>query len=312
MTLGETMLAFSPVQDGPLDTVHGFEKKLAGAESNVAIALSRLGYRTAWVSRLGKDPFGRWIYKTLRGEGVDVSGVTFDPIRPTGLYIKERLGGKQTRIYYYRSGSAASAMDQGLVDLPAFSEAAILFVTGITPALGSSCKKAVFAALDKAREQGMKVVFDPNYRGKLWSRKEAAPVFRQIASRSHLVLPGLAEGELMTGATDPESVAENLRSLGARQVVVKLGPRGAYYQTEQKDGYVPGFQVSQEVDEVGAGDAFAAGCLSGLLDGLDPDSAVKRACALGALAVTVKGDYESLPDREELHCFLQGETGTQR
>lgn len=305
ITFGESMVLMDPDRSGRLEHVHSFEKRIAGAESNVAIALSRLGHRVSWISRLGKDPLGLGIYRGLRGEGVDVSGVIFDETRPTGVYFKERKTYGATGVYYYRAGSAASALTTADLDWEWWQGAQILFVTGITPALSASCREAVFAAVDAAREQGMTVVFDPNYRGKLWSKKEAGPVLRKIAAKSDVVLPGVGEGSLITGSDEPAAIASALRSLGVKQVVVKLGPEGAWYCTPEKEGKVSGFSV-QQVDEVGAGDAFAAGYLSGMLDGLVVAESVQRACAMGALAVTGTGDYENLPDREELEWFLSG------
>lgn len=299
------MVLMDPDRNGPLEHVHRFEKRMAGAESNFAVAVSRLGHRVAWISRLGKDPLGLGIYRNLRGEGVDVSGVIFDDSRPTGLYFKERKGEGGTRVYYYRAGSAASALTPGDVRPERWSGARILFVTGITPALSDSCREAVFSAVDEARNHGVSVVFDPNYRAKLWGEDEAGPILREIAAKSDIVLPGVNEGRLMTGSDDPEVIASTLVGLGAGQVVVKLGPEGAWYRAGGEKGKVKGFSVRQ-VDEVGAGDAFAAGYVSGLLDGLPTPEAVRRACAMGALAVTGPGDYENLPLREELERFMSG------
>ncbi|MCL6637930.1 MAG: sugar kinase, partial [Alicyclobacillus sp.] len=107
VTFGESMVCLTPLQKGSLETVWTFSKRMAGAESNVAIGLARLGHRVAWVSRLGDDGFGRFIFKTLRGEGVDVSAVRWDAEHPTGVFFKE-FSGSHTGVTYYRHGSAAS------------------------------------------------------------------------------------------------------------------------------------------------------------------------------------------------------------
>ncbi len=304
VTFGETMILMTPTKQGPLDTVREFHKDLAGAESNVAIALARLGHGVAWVSKLGADSFGRFIYKTLRGEGVDVSHVQFDEKRPTGVFFKEFIGGR-THAYYYRNNSAASQLHPDDVPLADFTGARYLVVTGITPALSPLNQQTTFHSIEQAHQCGMQVVFDPNMRHKLWSIEEARPVLNKIAAQADIVLPGIEEGTMLTGYIQAAEIAQALITNGAQLVVVKLGPEGAYYQSSTGKGYVSGFQVHL-VDEVGAGDAFTAGLLSGLLDNLDVPSAVKRACALGALAVTGTGDYESLPDRHTLDVFLTG------
>ncbi|MCL6517587.1 sugar kinase [Alicyclobacillus sp.] len=306
ITFGETMVNFAPGTAGPIETVHTFEKRIAGSETNVSVGLARLGHRVAWVSRLGDDGFGRFVYKTVRGEGVDVSGVIFDPDAPTGLYFKEYLGGGRTQVHYYRRGSAASRLRPGDVDLDRFPQARFLFASGITPALSESCRQTAERAIESAAGRGMTVVFDPNMRRKLWSEDEARPILRRLAAASHLVLPGIDEGEILTGSTDAERIAAELLQGRTQAVVVKLGPEGAYYRTvDGQSGYVAGFRVDQ-VDEIGAGDAFAAGLMSGLLDDLPLPEAVRRACAMGALAVTGIGDYESLPYRRDLEAFMAG------
>jgi 2-dehydro-3-deoxygluconokinase len=306
ITLGETMIALTPTQTGSLEGVSTFDKRMAGAESNVAIGLSRLGHEVAWVSRLGDDGFGRFIYKTLRGEGVDVSMTSFDAKAPTGVYFKELDAYGHAKSFYYRSGSAASFMSLDSIHRERIQRAAYLFITGITPALSDTCRETVLTAIDSANETGVKVVFDPNVRLKLWTLAEAVPVLRAIAAKSEILLPGLDEGRMLTGGETPEQIAQVfLESPVTNLVVIKLGQTGAYFATRDTGGYVDGFVVNQ-VDETGAGDAFDAGVISGLLDELPVMEAVLRGCAMGALAVTAKGDYESLPTRGELSNFIHG------
>jgi 2-dehydro-3-deoxygluconokinase len=305
VTFGETMVAFVPTPAGPLEMVSSFEKRIAGAESNVAIGLARLGHSVAWISRLGDDGFGRYIYKTIRGEGVDVSGVRFDSHHPTGLYFKDYLGNGRTHVYYYRRNSAASRLSPEDLALARYADSRYLFVTGITPALSDTCRQTVEQAIQTAKRMGIQVVFDPNIRLKLWSAETARLVLGTIAQQADVVLPGLEEGKLLTGSSDPAEMAERLLTGDTKTVVVKLGPEGAYYRTQDEDGYIPGFTVEQ-VDDIGAGDAFAAGFLSGMLDGLALPEAVRRGCAMGALAVTGVGDYEFLPYRRDLEAFMTG------
>ncbi len=305
VTFGETMILMTPAKQGPLDAVWDFQKGMAGAESNMAIALARLGHSVAWVSKLGADGFGRFIYKTLRGEGVDVSHVQFDETRPTGVFFKEFMGGR-TNAYYYRSNSAASQLHPDDIPLADFAQAKYLVVTGITPALSPLNRQTTFHIIEQAHQYGMQVVFDPNIRHKLWTVEEMRPVLNKMASQADIVLPGIEEGSILTGHVDAPEMAQVFLDNGAQLVVVKLGPQGAYYQSATDRGYVSGFRV-QLIEEVGAGDAFTAGLLSGLLDLLDVPAAVRRACALGALAVTGTGDYESLPDRHTLDVFLRGQ-----
>lgn len=151
------------------------------------------------------------------------------------------------------------------------------------------------------RAAGRTLSFDPNLRPTLWrSPEEMRTTLNALAAQCDWVLPGVAEGGFLTGHTQPERIAAHYRELGAKLVVVKLGPQGAYYDGETGSGYVAPFSVSHVIDTVGAGDGFAVGLISALLEGRSIAAAVSRAAWIGARAVQVLGDTESLPTREQL------------
>lgn len=295
VTLGETMVLFTPGNVGPLRYVNQFEKTIGGAESNLAIALARLGHQVGWFSRLGDDEFGLYVRNFIRGEGVDTSRVIFDEKNPTAVFFKERQMGQDPKIYYYRKGSSASFMKPEDLDAEYIAQAKYLHLTGITPALSPSCQETVFRAIELAKENGVTVVFDPNIRLRLWSKEEAGSVLRRIASQCDIVLPGLDEGEIMTGEVTPEGISSQLLANGAKVVVIKLGAKGAFYATSDQQEYVEGFRVEQIVDTVGAGDGFAAGFLSGQIRGWSYRESVQFANRIGAYALTVAGDVEGYP-----------------
>ncbi|MFC4768059.1 sugar kinase [Effusibacillus consociatus] len=295
ITFGETMVLFNPVSVGPLRYAAQFEKTIGGAESNVAIGLARLGHQVGWISRLGNDEFGLYVRNFIRGEGVDTSRVVFDDQHPTAVFFKERQMGQEPKVYYYRKGSAASHMTPHDLDPAYITQAKYLHVTGITPALSPSCADTVNHAIELANQNHITVVFDPNIRLKLWSKEEARDVLMDVASKCDIVMPGIEEGEILTGETEPEHIAACLLENGSKVVVIKLGERGAYYAAAGEAGYVEGFPVKQIIDPIGAGDAFAAGFLSGLLRGWTYKEAVRLGNQTGALALTVVGDVEGLP-----------------
>jgi 2-dehydro-3-deoxygluconokinase len=300
ITFGESMVLFNPSKKGPLRYVSQFEKTIGGAESNVAIALARLGHQVSWVSRLGDDEFGLFIRNFIRGEGVDTSSITFDPTRPTGIFFKERHDAKDPKVNYYRTFSAASCMGRTHLKESEIAKAKFLHITGITAALSPSCRDLIYYALDIAKKHKVMVVFDPNIRLKLWSEDEAQEVLMDIASKSDIVLPGIEEGRLLTGEVTAEKIAKRLIQNGAKAVVVKLGAQGAFYHTEEKQEYVGGFKIESVVDTVGAGDGFAAGFISGLLRGWSYQQAVALGNRVGASAVTVPGDVEGYPYWSEI------------
>jgi 2-dehydro-3-deoxygluconokinase len=295
VTFGETMVLFNPNSVGPLRFAAQFEKTIGGAESNVAIGLARLGHQVGWMSRLGDDEFGLFIRNYIRGEGVDTSHVIFDPIHPTAVFFKERQELKESKIYYYRKSSAASYMTPEDIQEAFIAQAKYLHLTGITPALSESCKNAVCQAIDIANKNGVKVIFDPNIRLKLWSKEEAKKTLLDISKRTDIVMPGIEEGELLTGFTSPEDIAKSFLEQGVQCIVIKLGEKGAYYATEEQQEYISGYPVKQIVDPIGAGDAFAAGFISGLLRGWSYKDSVRFANKIGAYALTVVGDVEGLP-----------------
>jgi 2-dehydro-3-deoxygluconokinase len=304
VSLGETMILFSPETTGQLRYAQNFSSKVAGAETNTLIGLAKLGYQTGWISRLGKDEFGKRILSTVRGEGVDVRYVTLDKTAPTGLFLKEKTNENSTRVFYYRKHSAATKIGPEDIQEAYIAEAKYLYVSGITPALSESCREAVFRAMDFAKKNGKRIVFDPNIRKSLWEEDIARKTLFDMAKKADIVIPGLNEGKFLFQTNDCEKIADEFKKLGAEMIIIKLGEKGAYYSTLNKNGYVNGFQVDRVIDPVGAGDGFAAGVLSGILDELSIEEAVKRGCAIGAMVTTVNGDIEGLPDKETLQDFM--------
>jgi len=302
VTLGEAMAMFVAEEPGPLEQVRHFSKRTAGAETNVAIGLARLGLKVGWQSRLGADSMARYLLAAIGGEGVDCSRVVCDPDQRTGFMFKGRVDdGSDPPIEYHRKGSAASQLGPDQIDEAWIDGARHLHVSGVFAALSPATLAATRRVIELARRHGRTVSFDPNLRPTLWSSREVMrDTLNRLAEGSDCVLPGQAEGELLTGSADPVAIAAFYRQRGARLVVVKLGPEGAYYDGEQGSGHVAAFPVTKVVDTVGAGDGFAVGVISALLEGRAVVDAVRRGAWIGARAVQVRGDTEGLPTRAEL------------
>jgi len=301
LTLGESMVLLLAEQPGPMREATTFRRYIAGAESNLAIGLSRLGQTAGWFSRVGDDEFGRAIVFRIRGEGVDTSHVLSDPSAPTGLVIRERREVGPIEQVYYRRGSAASRLAPSDLDAAYLGNARFLHLTGITPALSESCRETVFAAAEMAHAAGVKVVLDPNYRSKLWAPAQFREVLRSLASRCDILLPGMDEALLLTGQSDPEMAARELVGLGPELVVIKLGASGAL--ALDGNGQVtraPAVRIERIVDPVGAGDAFAAGLLTAMLRDFPLQNALALANRCGALAMLSPGDMEALPTWSEV------------
>ncbi|WP_430786489.1 sugar kinase [Virgibacillus flavescens] len=305
VTLGETMVLFTQKDAvGLMRYTSDFSTKIAGAESNVAIALTRLGCEAGWISRVGNDEFGERVQSFIRGEGVDVSQVKVDEYASTGLFFKEKVSSNEMRVKYYRKDSAASRLDKDDIDEAYIASASYLHVTGITPALSEQCYETVLSAIQVAKRNGVTVVFDPNLRRKLWDEDRARKVLLELCSLADIVLPGIDEAEFIFGKSDHTSLAQAFIDNGASTVIMKLGKQGAFVLSDQEEGLVEGFKVEQVIDPVGAGDGFAAGCLSGLVNGLSLKEAVKRGNAVGAMVTMAEGDVEGLPDKKRLFDFM--------
>ncbi|WP_205705559.1 sugar kinase [Kineococcus indalonis] len=284
---------------GPLAHARSLALGVGGAESNVAIALARLGTPVTWVGRVGADSLGELVLRELRAEGVDVAAVV-DPDAPTGLMVKERRTGERARVWYYRAGSAGSRLHRDDLPPAALTGAALLHVTGITPALSASAADAVEHAVDTARAAGALVSLDVNHRSALWPAHRAGPVLARLAQRADVVFAGEDEAAMLVGERDgPVRLARALTALGPAQAVVKLGARGAVAVVDGAEHHRPAVPVAV-VDTVGAGDGFVAGYLAELLRGCDAPERLATAVRAGAFACQVPGDWEGAPRRAEL------------
>lgn len=304
LTFGEAMVAFRCA--GPLVQGSALTARLAGAESNVAVALARLGHRVRWVGRVGADPLGDLVRTQLRAEAVDVSHVVRDPERPTGLMVVEARTADLARVEYRRRGSAASALSPTDLQRALDAGARCLHLTGITPALSDTARGTTLAAARTAREAGVLVALDVNYRSRLWSRADASVALRELVAHADVVvasddeLPLVAPaGDGEPGGHDEASAVAALLDAGARVVAIKRGAAGATVVTPDERHDAAALAVTA-VDTLGAGDAFTAGLLSGLLDELGALDSLRRAVTLGAFAVSTAGDWEGLPTRAEL------------
>lgn len=308
VTFGEPMAMFYANEAGPLHEVFSFSKALAGAESNVATGLSRLNHPTGYVTKLGEDNFGTFIAQAMKNENINTDNITFTKEYSTGMLIKSKVVTGDPKVEYFRKNSAASTLSLEDFDEVYFNSAGHLHVTSISAALSKNCLEFSIHAMEFMKSKGKTISLDPNLRPSLWPDTETmVSTINDLATRCDWFLPGLGEGKILTGLSTPEEIADYYLERGVSLVVIKLGPEGAYYKSSAGEGYVDGFKVEQVVDTVGAGDGFAVGVISAMLEKLPIAEAVKRGNAIGALAVMSPGDMDGLPTREELAKFMQQE-----
>jgi len=310
ITLGEIMAMFVADAPGALSGVDRFTRRLAGAEFNVAVGLTRLGHRVGYLTRLGADPFGEFALARLSALGIDTAQVSVDEQAPTGFQLKDRSdAGDDPTVVYFRAHSAARRLAPTPATDAYLRRARHLHLTGIPLALGEGPRALAEQAIAAARHSGATVSVDPNLRPALWP--DIATMVRTIndlAVRADWVLPGLPEGRILTGQRTARGVADWYLDRGVRMVAVKTGAAGAeLFTSEGLHVVCAPFRV-HPVDTVGAGDGFAAGFISAALDGRPAAECLRRAAAVGAIATTSHGDQEGLPDRAGLDAFLHAST----
>ncbi|MDQ0379469.1 sugar kinase [Amycolatopsis thermophila] len=295
LTVGETMVMVTPEAGGRLGTDGRFLLRPGGAESNVAALLARLGHHAAWASALGTDPLGDLIVRDLERHGVDVSLVRRDERRPTAVYFKDPTP-DGTRVYYYRAGSAASAITTTDVGEWTAHAPRLVHVSGITAALSAQAREAARALV---RRPGL-VSFDVNHRAQLWSG-DAPEVLLELAQDADIVFVGRDEAETLWGT----ATAEDVRGLIDRPqyLIVKDAAIEAVAFTPTGVHREPSTKVTV-VDAVGAGDAFAAGWLSGFLDGRDEPARLRLGHYAAARVLESPSDFAELPPAAEIVAEL--------
>jgi 2-dehydro-3-deoxygluconokinase len=314
VTLGETMIRLAPPNFERFAQATSFDIQIGGAESNMAIGMRYLGFKTAWLSRLPKNPLGDRVIAELQRHGVDTRGVWQTPNDRMGTYFIElSVPPRPNRVIYDRAGSAASKMSVADLDLELIGAARWVHLTGITPALSESCRETVAAAIELAKRNGSTVSFDINYRALLWPPQRAAEVLEPMLKQCDMVFCAHRDA-INLFAADPDSwrAARGMHErLGCKTFVLTLGEDGAIAVQRNAQGahdemHQPqNFKVSQFVDRIGAGDAFDAGFIAAQMWGYSLKDSLNYGNALSALKITVPGDM-SLFSKDEVDALVGG------
>lgn len=304
LTAGETMALFDGVEGGGFRPGAHFRLRIGGAESNVGVALVRLGVPVSWASRLGADPPGDLLFETLSAEGLDLRYVRRDAGAPTGLYVKWHEAG-EPRVFYRRAGSAACRLEPADVPDEAFDGVSLVHLTGITMALSPTARETVLSLARRGKDRGCIVTFDPNYRPALW----AGPSEAEAGQRDALpfvdwYLCGEQEGGLLFGTRSAADLRSAIREAGAGEAAIRLGARGALVWENGEPVEVPVPRLEDVVDEIGAGDGFAAGFAFGLLHGWPAPRCARAGNLIAAHALRGTGDWETFPRLEEIRDDL--------
>ena len=249
--LGEAMVEFNQTVPGQSQYLQGF----GGDTSNAVIAAARAGARSAYLTRVGGDTFGRALLQLWTQEGINTAGVTTASASHTGIYFVTH-GALGHEFSYRRADSAASRMTpQWLAGAPAevIRATKYLHLSGISLAISAGACDTAFEAMAIAREAGTMVSFDSNLRLKLWPLSRAQACIAQAVSMCDIFLPGMEDMATLTGQEDPDSIVDWSHDHGAATVALKLGTEGALVSDGQTRELIPARRVTVR-DATGAGD----------------------------------------------------------
>lgn len=305
ITIGDAMIAMCPKEKGPIIFCDSFKRKIGGAELNVAIGCARLGLKSGFISRFGKDDFGKYILNTIRGEGIDVSEVKLVEGYQTSVYFREILADGASRSFYYREKSPTRTLNIKDIDEEYIKNSKILHITGVFPSITESNREVVLEAVKLAKKNNLIISFDPNIRLKMWTKEEAKEYLQKLLQYVDILLIGDEEIELLLEKNNSiESAIKEFHQYGIDKVIIKRGAKGAIGSDGINIYEVDAIKPRALVDTVGAGDGFAAGFLASLINGQSFKECLEFANSVGSLVVGVEGDNEGLPYYDDVLVHL--------
>jgi len=299
LCMGEPLLEFNQIPDNAINT---YRSGFGGDTSNTAIAVARQGSSSGFLSKVGNDYFGRQLLELWQREGVDCSHVAQHPEGPTGIYFVTHDSDGH-HFTYYRRGSAACHMTPEDVPAELITQIRVLHLSAITQAISDSSLETAFAAIQRARKNGVLISYDTNLRLKLWSLEQASIVIHRTVPLCDVLLPSLEDATALTGLRDTEAITEYYLKLGAKLVVLKQGANGVRVADGKYSRHIPGHNV-KTIDATGAGDTFDGAFLSEWLRQGDPFLAAEYANAAAAISTTQYGAVDSIPNRSSVTAFL--------
>jgi 2-dehydro-3-deoxygluconokinase len=296
VSIGEPMVEFNQTRPGERNFLQGF----GGDSSNMIIAAARSGARTAYVTRIGDDEFGRMFIELWKREGVGTGGVIVDKEAPTAVYFVTH-GPQGHSFSYLRTGSAASRMRPS--DFPKDLKPSFVHASGISMAISPSASDTVLAAFEAARSSGAKISFDSNLRLKLWPLARARAMIGAAAAVADYFFPSIEDAEALSGKKGHEATLDWAHHLGAKVVFLKLGPDGVAVSDGARREHIPGIRLKL-VDATGAGDCFCGAALARLAAGDSIWDAGRYANAAAALKTTGFGAVDPLPRPEAVRELI--------
>lgn len=304
ISIGEPLVGIYGMSGKNLTVEAEYRRVLGGDTSNFAVALTKLDHTTGYVTKLGADPFGEAYLALWQEAGVDTSQIKIDPIHPTGLYFTA-ASDKSHDFIYYRRGSAASYLTSHDIDENYIRQAQVLHISGISQAISDSCWEAVLQGLMYGKKHNLEISYDFNFRPALWDKDRAREVaFHTIKEFATIVCITKEEIDLLGHGGDYEKVVEDFLQWGVRLVAIKLGDKGCHLFSKTQSVLAPAYPI-EVADTVGAGDAFAAAIVSGILENMPLEKLASFANLIAALTCRGTGPVQMQPQREEVEVLLE-------
>ena len=297
ISIGECMIEL--FSEDPIEEADTFTRSLAGDSFNICVAAQRLGTSSGYITRLGNDPFAGYLLNTWNSLGIDTSQIrTIEGFNAVHFVALMPDGNRE--FVYYRSGSAPTTLHPDDLDPDYIGSAKVLHCSGIAQAISESGRVTVLRAAQIAKERGLKVSYDPNYRHQLWSPEDLREAARELLPFVDYFLPNSSDdAPALIGSDDPIDMINHYRDLGVPVVAVTSGEDGAVIGSEDGIVEIPAYSPGSSIDSTAAGDAFNGGFIHGLLNGMSISDAGRLGTITAGLKLRQRGAIAGMPTRHE-------------
>ena len=292
----------------PIESADVFTRSLAGDSLNICVAAQRLGTSTGYITRLGNDPFAGYLLDTFHSLGVDTSRTKIVDGFNAAHFVALLPNGDREFVYY-RAGSAPSTLEPGDLDAEYIRSARVLHCSGVAQAISASARSTVLRAAQIAKDCGLKVSYDPNYRHQLWTPGDLRAAAAELMPYVDYLLPSVpADSQALIDSSDPHEVVNHFRDLGVPIVAATVGEDGAVIGSDEGIVEVPAYRPEGPIDTTAAGDAFNGGFIHGLLNGMSVRDAGRLGTITAGLKLRGRGALTGMPTRDEVYEILEGES----
>ncbi len=297
ISIGECMIEL--FSEDPIEEADTFTRSLAGDSFNICVAAQRLGTSSGYITRLGNDPFAGYLLNTWNSLGIDTSQIrTVEGFNAVHFVALMPDGNRE--FVYYRSGSAPTTLHPDDLDPDYIGSAKVLHCSGIAQAISERARETVLRAAQIAKERGLKVSYDPNYRHQLWSPEDLREAASELLPFVDYFLPNSSDdAPALIGSDDPFRMVEHYRDMGIPVVAVTSGEDGAVIGSEDGIVEIPAYSPGGPIDSTGAGDAFNGAFIHGLLNGMSIADAGQLGTITAGLKLRQRGAIAGMPTRQE-------------